>query len=246
MTELGNYVQVLVVQLLEVVAPGNPPVIIVNVYDRHRENGERPAQMANWSAVAKSARVVIAGDMSAHSRMWNAQATRRRDAAFWEKLIEDEALVIWNSEEATRSSPEATYHSIIDLTLSSPNIELNWSIAGEKEATGSDHEVIQWEVIENTVGRGGTNQETTGWDISGWSAVGKTGEAKEATEQKRTAARECFLRAANRVPSPESRSDDASTATQVDGVAESLREAMTGTLDEHTMKKRWCSRSKRW
>jgi len=37
--------------------------------------------------------------------------------------------------------PEAKNHSIIDLTLSSPNIELIWCLPRE-EATGSDHELI--------------------------------------------------------------------------------------------------------
>jgi len=37
-------------------------------------------------------------------------------------------------------------HSIIDLTLTSASIELNWCIDSE-EATGSDHEVIVWEVL---------------------------------------------------------------------------------------------------
>jgi hypothetical protein len=37
--------------------------------------------------------------------------------------------------------PGAENHSIIDLTLSSPNVELNWYLLGE-EATGSDYELI--------------------------------------------------------------------------------------------------------
>jgi hypothetical protein len=110
--ESGNNVQV-----LEVTPPGGLPLTIVNVYDRHEADGQRPAQKANWSAIAKSARVVIAGDMNAHSKMWNPKVTRRQNATFWEKLIEDEALMIWNTEEAKRSAPEATNHSIIDLTV---------------------------------------------------------------------------------------------------------------------------------
>jgi hypothetical protein len=109
--ECGNYVQV-----LEVSAPGDPKITIANVYDQWR-NGEWPAQMANWGAIAKSARVIIAGDMNAHRTVWNCRATGRRNTAFWEKLIEDEALEVWNTEEATRVGTEARNHSIIDLTL---------------------------------------------------------------------------------------------------------------------------------
>jgi len=34
---------------------------------------------------------------------------------------------MWNNEEATRMGLGAMNHSIIDLTLSSPNMDLNWS-----------------------------------------------------------------------------------------------------------------------
>ena len=89
--------------------------------------------------------MIIAGDMNAHSTVWNGRATGQKNAVFWEKLIEEEVLVVWNTEEATRlGSPN---HSIIDLTLSLPNVELNWRIAGEKDTTGSDHEVLVWEVL---------------------------------------------------------------------------------------------------
>ena len=82
--------------------------------------------------------------MNAHSQMWNRRATSRQNAPFWENLITNHSLVVWNSEDVTRVGGDN--QSIIDLTLTSPNIELNWSIANE-EATGLDHEVIVWEVL---------------------------------------------------------------------------------------------------
>jgi hypothetical protein len=105
----------------------------------------------------------------------------------------------------------------------------------------SDHEVIVWEVLgQGPVG--GVSKDTTGWDISGWMTVGKTGEAREVAERKRAEAREVYLQAANRIPTL----DDNSTVEEVDMVAAGLKDAMTGTLDELANKKRWCSRSKRW
>jgi hypothetical protein len=83
--------------------------------------------------------------MNVHSTVWNGRAKGRKNAVFWEELIEQEELVVWNTEDATRLG--GTNHSFIDLTLSSPNLELNWSIAKDKEATGSDHEVIVWEIL---------------------------------------------------------------------------------------------------
>ena len=41
----------------------------------------------------------------------------------------------------------ADNHPITDLTFTTPNVALNWSIAEEEAATGSDHEVIGWEVL---------------------------------------------------------------------------------------------------
>jgi hypothetical protein len=158
---------------------------------------------------------------------------------FWEEFIEDKTLGVWNTEDATRL--EDANHSIMDVTLSSPNVELNWSIAEEKDATGSDHEMIIWKILgQGPVG--GVSKYTTGWDISGWMTVGKTGEAREIAVRKRAEVREVYLQAANRIPTL----DDNSTVEEVDIVAAELKDAMTGTLDELAKKKRWCLRSKRW
>jgi hypothetical protein len=66
--------------------------------------------------------------------------------------------MVWNTEDATRPGYN---HSIIDWTLSSPNMELSWSIAGDKDATGSDHDVIVWEIFGYGV-VGGVSKDTTG------------------------------------------------------------------------------------
>ena len=97
--------------------------------------------------------------MNAHSQMWNGRATSRRNAPFWENLITDHSLVVWNSEEATRVGGDI--HSIIDLMLTSPSVELNWSIDSE-EVTGSDHEVILWEVLGGIRCSRDTSKEITG------------------------------------------------------------------------------------
>ena len=65
--ECGNHVQVVEVALL-----GGETIVIANVYDRQRTDGGtsgRPAQKANWGEIAKQRRVIIAGDMNAHSQM---------------------------------------------------------------------------------------------------------------------------------------------------------------------------------
>ena len=99
------------------------------------------AQGAAWGEIAKHRRLVIAGDMNAHSKTWNPKAAYNRNHVFWERLIQEEDMFVWITDEATRMGPGATNHSIIDLTLSSPNVELNWCLLDE-EATGSDHEIL--------------------------------------------------------------------------------------------------------
>jgi len=168
--------------------------------------------------------------------------TRNRNHIFWEQLIENEGLFVWNTEEATRIGPGAEIHSIIDLTLSSLNVELNWSLLGE-EATGSDHELIAWEVQSTPDPRADTSTETTGWDISGWDPTREDEEEdRRKAEERRAKVRECYLAGVGRTLVL---SDD-STKQEVVEAAGSLREAMTVTLDEHARKKRWSSRSNPW
>jgi hypothetical protein len=84
--------------------------------------------------MGRETRTIVAGDMNAYSRVWNVRVSNtvnRSNALFWENLIENNDLTIWNTEEATRSGRGATNHSIIDLTLSTGNLEVNWAIAGE-------------------------------------------------------------------------------------------------------------------
>ena len=234
--ECGNHVQA-----IEVSPPGGEAIIIANVYDQHEgSEANRPAQRAAWTEIVRHERVIVAGDMNAHSKMWNPMTTRNRNHIFWEQLIRKEALFIWNTEEATRMGSGAELHSIIDLTLSSPNLDLNWCLLGE-EATGSDHELIAWGVLGNPDPRADTNAETTGWDISGWHpSTENEEEEKKKIEERRARARECYLAGVGRSPTL----TDDSTREEVTEAAGSLREAMTVTLDEHARKKRWCSRSK--
>ena len=115
---------------------------VVNVYDQKMPNSSR-----SWSRLLRS-RCIIAGDMNAHSRMWNARAGRTKgNARFWEGIVEDFECRIWNTEEETRWGLNAANHSIIDLTLPIGDVELNWFITGDEHHTGSDHAAIGWEIL---------------------------------------------------------------------------------------------------
>ena len=91
------------VQVMEVVSTGAGATVIANVYDRHEgSKANRPSQRAAWGEMAKHRRVIIAGDMNAHSKMWDPQATYSRNYIFWERLIDEEELFMWKTEEAMR------------------------------------------------------------------------------------------------------------------------------------------------
>jgi len=214
------------VQVVEVTPPGGKSIIIANVYDRHAgSENNRPAQRAGWGEIARHRRVVIAGDMNAHSKLWNPRTTRPRNNAFWEQLIEENDLVVWNSEEEMRMGAGADIYSIIDLTLSSSEVELNWSMG---PATGSDHKLLQWEVLGAARHGDATSTETTGWDISGWEPRGKEEEEEaNAAAAKWAQAQERYSRGVSASPIL----SDSSTGEEVDDAAAALREAMVGTLD---------------
>jgi len=78
-------------------------VTLVNIYDQRPRGGEnRIEQETDWGAIVNKPRVMIASDMNAQSKLWNLRVKKRRNASFWEELVEEHALVIWNLDEGTR------------------------------------------------------------------------------------------------------------------------------------------------
>jgi len=173
--------------------------------------------------------LIIAGDINAHSPMWNSRCQRRSHyTGFWENLFEE--LVIWNEEEATRHSSNARNHSIIDVTASTPGIELERAIGGAEEATGSDHEVLFWRLL-------GEGTPITGGSSMGWNVADL-----RADKDKLKEARSHWLqKAGNRAPFPE-----APSAEEVEDEAMWIHLSMAETLNTFAKKRRVCARSKRW
>jgi len=81
-------------------------------------------------------------------------------------------MEIWNSEEPTRlpDDPTSDLISIIDITASRGDISIEWAITGEEHETGSDHQLIVWEVAETE--KKPTLILSTEWDLSGWDPTG--------------------------------------------------------------------------
>jgi len=89
--------------------------------------------------------ITIAGDMNAHSRMWNGRAAYKRNDTFLEDTIQAHGFTIHNSEEATRSGANAESHCYYRPHPDQGVVDLRQSIADESQSTRSDHEILVWE-----------------------------------------------------------------------------------------------------
>lgn len=119
----------------------------------------------SWQSLIKR-RVLIVGDMNAHSTMWNPHCHKRQNAGPLETLIETYELLVNNDPDyATRLSSGGI--SIIDLALTSPQLGplRVWEIPEEYPSL-SDHELIlvEWEEMEEEKSRS-QQGSSTGWNI---------------------------------------------------------------------------------
>jgi len=101
--------------------------------------------------------IIIANVYDRHAGSENNQPAQ---CAGWGEIAQHRWVVIAGAD----------IYSIIDPTLSSPEVELNWSMG---PATGSDHKLLQWEVLGAAHHGDATSTEMTGWDISRWEPRGK-------------------------------------------------------------------------
>jgi len=153
---------------------------IVNVYNqKNTHSGERPASKLNWQRVIRQGSTVLAGAFNAHSIRWDPRCQVQRDAVFWEDVIDENGLEIGNDGEATHHWTREGHEgeSVIDLTLANRSIT-KWSIlADDNHPTGSDHEVIEWEVEVD-------RQEEAGHErVVGWNLAAMTEEDAKAAEK---------------------------------------------------------------
>jgi len=71
----------------------------------------------------------------------------QRNAAIWEEVIDVNGLEVGNDRQSTHywTREDHEGESVIDLTLGNGPIK-KWLILSDDHATGSDHEVSEWEV----------------------------------------------------------------------------------------------------
>jgi len=154
----------------------------------------------------------------------------QQDAVFWEDLIDENGLEIGNDGEGTHHWTREGHEgeSVIDLTLANRPIT-KWSIlADDDHATGSDHEVIEWEVEVD-------RQEEVGHErVVGWNLAAMTEEDTKAAEK-------LWIELAK----GRAHLDAECTADEVEQEAAWCQEAMGNILDATAKKIRICAKSKR-
>jgi hypothetical protein len=207
---------------------------LVNVYDAPTQ--QRPARNLDWDRVI-GPRTILAGHFNAHSPMWNPMmlpSKRTSSAGFLEGLIHKHELTVWKDTQATFERKGAGNHSIIDLTLTTPDLIMEeWALEGDKDATNSDHALITWELA---VGPGAQSEShTTSKVVTGWKIEEMGEEEHEAAEA------EWRKRAADR-PLTSSQA----TPVEIEAEAEWLSQTLCEVLTLHAKPKRVCARSRRW
>jgi len=173
---------------------------------------------------------VLAGDFNAHSKRWDPRCTEPRDAVFWEDIIDENGLEIRNDDRATHywKRGDLEVKSVIDLTLANRRIR-KWTILAENHATGSDHEVIEWEVDVDT------QEEADHERVVGWNLAAMTEEDEEA-------AKKLWMELAKE----RAHLDAACTEDEVEQEATWCQETLSKVLDITAKKIRICAKSKRW
>jgi len=102
----------------------------------------------------------------------------QQDAAFWEDMIDENGLEIGNDGRPTHhwTREDQNSESVIDLTLANRPL-VKCTILADDQATGSDHQVIEWEV------RGDWHKKADHERVVGWNLASMTEKNVEAAEK---------------------------------------------------------------
>jgi len=204
---------------------------IVKVYNQtNTQSGERPARKLDWWRVIQQGSTGLAADSNAHSIRWDPRCQVQRDAAFWEDVIDKKGLEIGNDGESTHhwTREGLQGESVIDLMLANQPI-IKLSILADDHATGSDHEVIEWEVEVDRQEEAG-HERVVGWNLAAM------------TEEDAKAAEKLWMELAKE----RARLDAECTADEVEQESTWCQEAMGNVLDATAKKIRIRAKSKRW
>ena len=215
---------------------------VVNLYDNKIGRGQvwegsrptvrRAIQDVCWRPIIRG-RVLIVGDVNAHSPMWNPHCRQNVNAGPLEELIESYELIV-NNDTDFPTRPSSPGISIIDLALSSPGLGplRVWEIPEEYPSL-SDHELIlmEWEDID-TPGQRNSQPAMSGWSIRNLLEDEKKLKAAQSDWEKLNVNHQLL--------------DLLCTKQELDKEVEWFQETLTGLLNKHAKITQITSYSKRW
>jgi len=205
---------------------------IINIYDqRDVRTGERHARKINWSRIIRQrGGTILAGNFDAHSHRWDPRCKEQCDATCWKEMIDEHGLEIGNDDQPThdwaRNGEEG--ESAMDMTLASRPIT-RWSILDRRHATGSDHEVIEWEFSVDK------QEQADHVQVMGWNLAAMSKEDEKSPEKLW-----------KELEGQRARLDEECTGDEVEREAEWCQETLSRVLDAKAKRIRICARSKRW
>jgi ribonuclease HI len=173
-------------QVIEVGTALIPTITFFNIYNERKTGGPRAGAYTIdrlFPTVTFPPRCIITGDMNAHHEWWNSDIHTPRRADTLVSVLERERFHLVNEpDEPTYNFRNGKGRSIIDLTFASPTVSdsvVDWAI-DEDQATGSDHELIRYNVLSDNVEI--VPDPRTGkynWKKAEWDKFGKELQAAE-------------------------------------------------------------------
>jgi len=121
---------------------------IVNMYyQRDTQSAARLTRKLHWQRVMRQRTTDLAGDFNAPSSRWDPRCQVQWNDALCAEVIDKNGLEVGNDGQPTHywTREDHDGESVIGLTLANRPIT-KWFILEDDHTTGSDHNVIQWEV----------------------------------------------------------------------------------------------------
>jgi hypothetical protein len=155
-----------------------PSFFLLNVYNEHDPVTNLFTIPCSLTPLSLPRRCIITGDLNAHHALWNSRVTNPRRAEELAALIEEQDWHLVNTlDTPTYHYKNGTGSSVLDLTLAAPAMAgeiTNWAIDDE-QATGSDHDVIRFQIQSLHPDLEFTTQEPRlNWRKMNWDKFSKT------------------------------------------------------------------------
>jgi hypothetical protein len=137
-------------QILEISTDLIPSFFLINIYNEHDSALKLYTVPRSLTPLSLPHRCIITGDLHANHALWNRQVHTPRRAQELATLIEEQNWRLVNVPDTpTYYYRNGKGSSVLDQMLATPHMakEITNCAIDNEQATGSDHEVIRFQVI---------------------------------------------------------------------------------------------------